>query len=227
MAESFLSVDLGRRGFEEALAIQRSLIAARQAGAISDVLVFVEHPPTYTLGRGASREHLLANETTLARIGARVIETDRGGDITFHGPGQLVGYPIFDLNGWHRDVHAYLRALEQTLIDALVGFGIEGVRVDGLTGVWHPRGKLAAIGVRVTKWVASHGFALNVGTDLDYFKHIVPCGIVDRAVSSMEEVLGAPVARGPMVAAVSDAFGSVFDREPIVALESDLEVLTH
>jgi len=161
----------------------------------------------------------------LKRIGAVAIETDRGGDITFHGPGQLVGYPILDLKSWRRDVHAYLRAIEQVLIDALGELGICSHHEPGLTGVWHSSGKLAAIGVRVSRWVTSHGFALNVATDLDYYQHIVPCGIFGRAVSSMENVLKTPVALDPVKGAVARSFARVFERDLHEARESDFEVL--
>lgn len=225
MAEPCWRIDLGRRDFDDALALQRRLVTARQENLIPDVLLYVEHPPIYTLGRTARREHLLADPTTLRRIGAVAIETDRGGDITFHGPGQLVGYPIVDLKSWKRDVHAYLRAIERLLIDALDELGIHAHREPGLTGVWHSSGKLAAIGVRVSRWVTSHGFALNVATDLDYYQHIVPCGIFGRAVTSMENVLKAPVALDPVKHAVSRSFGRVFERDIQEARESDLEVL--
>lgn len=222
-------VDLGRRDYQEALALQRRLVVARQEGRVPDVLLFVEHPPTYTLGRSARAEHLLFDAATTDKLklelGASVIETDRGGDVTFHGPGQLVGYPIIDLKSWTPDVHEYLRALEALLIDAVREFGIETTRERGLTGVWHPRGKLAAIGVRVSRWVTSHGFALNVATDLEYFKHIVPCGIFGRTVTSMENVLEAPVALGPVKDAVASAFARIFERDVREAKEVDLEVV--
>lgn len=224
MSEPCWRVELGRRGFNDTLALQRRLVTARQQGRIPDVLLFVEHPPTYTLGRRARPEHLLSDRATLETLGASVIEADRGGEITFHGPGQLVGYPIVDLKSWKRDVHAYLRALEALLIHAMRELGIEARREEGLTGVWHPSGKLAAIGVRVSRWVTSHGFALNVATDLAYYQHIVPCGIVSRAVSSMENVLEAPVALGPVKEAVSRSFARVFDRDVQQAREADLEV---
>ena len=152
-----------------------------------------------------------------------VVDAERGGDVTYHGPGQIVFYPIIDLKQWKRDVHAYLRALEDVVIGAIAEFGIDGAREAGLTGVWHPRGKLAAVGVRVSRWVTSHGVALNVSTELDYFKHIVPCGIVGRSVSSMEDVLQAPVALGPVKDALARSFARVFTRdvthEPIEKLE--------
>lgn len=224
MSEPCWRVDLGQRGFDETLALQRRLVTARQGGLIPDVLLLVEHPPTYTLGRSSRPEHLLTYASALERLGAAVIETDRGGEITFHGPGQLVGYPIVDLTCWKRDVHEYLRALEGLLIDAVREFGIQARREEGLTGVWHSSGKLAAIGVRVSRWVTSHGFALNVATDLEYYQHIVPCGIFGRSVSSMENVLKAPVARGLLEEAISRSFARAFDRDIQVVREADLEV---
>jgi lipoate-protein ligase B len=223
MSEPCWRVDLGRRGFNETLELQRRLVLGRQEGAIPDVLLLVEHPPTYTFGRSSRSEHLLADTATLERLGAAVIETDRGGGITFHGPGQIVGYPILDLSSWKRDVHEYLRSLEGLLI-AVREQGIEAYREAGLTGVWHPSGKLAAIGVRVSRWVTSHGFALNVSTDLEHYQHIVPCGIFDRAVSSMENVLKAPVALAPVRDAVSRSFARAFDRDVQEAPEADLGV---
>ncbi|MGH9463808.1 MAG: lipoyl(octanoyl) transferase LipB [Vicinamibacteria bacterium] len=206
-----MRVDLGRKGYQEVWDLQRRLVPLRQAGAIPDVLLFVEHPPTYTLGRAAKREHVLVSEDELQRIGARLIHTDRGGDVTFHGEGQLVGYPILNLAEMQPDVHVYLRRLEEVIIQALARFGVEANRQPGLTGVWHPEGKLAAIGVRVARWVTSHGFALNVSTDLEYFKRIVPCGIVDRQVASMESV-GQPTSLAEVANVLSGEFGRVFDR---------------
>ncbi|HEY7817581.1 MAG TPA: lipoyl(octanoyl) transferase LipB, partial [Vicinamibacteria bacterium] len=187
-----------------------------------DVLLFVEHPPTYTLGRSGTKDHLLVGEEGLSSLGVEFFETDRGGDITFHGPGQVVGYPIVDLRRWATDVHAYLRALEEVLILALGTFGIEAGREAGYTGVWHSRGKLAAIGVRVSRWVTSHGFALNVSTDLDYFRRIVPCGIVGRSVSSMAGVLDLPISRDPVRDELAARFGSVFHRAMTRVAETDL-----
>lgn len=213
MSEICLWTDLGRRGYEDAWAFQRRLVEKRKQGDIPDVLLFVEHPPTYTLGRSARTEHVLTDKSQLRRLGASLVETDRGGDVTFHGPGQLVGYPILDLSYWKKDVHAYLRALESVLIRALQTFGVTAGREEGRTGVWCPQGKLAAIGVRVSRWVTSHGFALNVATDLDYFKHIVPCGIVDGGVSSMEGILRAPVSITQVREALTENFSGAFARE--------------
>ncbi len=231
MSEICWRVDLGVVDYLQAWELQRRLVVLRQAGEIPDVLLFLEHPPTYTRGRSGKPEHLLANPEELSRLGARLVATDRGGDITFHGPGQIVGYLIFDLSdlsALSRDVHLYLRRLEETLIRALARFGIEAGRVAGLTGVWHREGKLGAIGVRVARWVTSHGFALNVSTDLGYFDRIVPCGIVGRRVASMEKVLGHPVDAGRVRDAVSAELGFVFHRQvlivPPAALKQDLHV---
>lgn len=213
MSEICLRVDLGLVDYVEAWELQRRLVARRKAGEIPDVLLLLEHPPTYTLGRGGRPEHLLADTEELSRLGARFLATDRGGDITFHGPGQIVGYPILDLTRLGRDVHIYLRRLEEVLIRALFRFGIEAERVSGLTGVWHREGKLAALGVRVARWVTSHGFALNVSTDLGYFDRIVPCGIVGRRVTSMENVLGRAVDAEQVKDALSAELGFVFDRQ--------------
>jgi lipoate-protein ligase B len=222
MSDSCWQVDLGRRAFLETWEIQRRLVERRQRNEIPDVLLFVEHPPTYTLGRSGKREHLLVTDEELRSLDAEFVETDRGGDITFHGPGQVVGYPILDLRRWAMDVHAYLRGLEEVMILTLRGFGIEAGREAGYTGVWHPRGKLAAIGVRVSRWVTSHGFALNVMTDLDYFRRIVPCGITGRGVSSMAGVLDSPVSAKPVREELSNRFGSVFARAMKPVAETDL-----
>lgn len=226
MYERCWRVDLGRQGYRETWEIQRRLVDERQSGRIPDVLLFVEHPPTYTLGRSGKREHLLVDEERLRSMGAVFIETDRGGDITFHGPGQVVGYPVIDLRSYRKDVHRYLRALEEVILIALRSFGIMAHREAGLTGVWHDRGKLAAIGVHISRWVTSHGFALNVSTELDYFKRIVPCGIVDRGVSSMEDVLLAPVSVDRVRDELARSFASVFSRtmEPVPAADFEAHV---
>ena len=227
MSDPCWRLDLEQREYGDTLALQRELVVGRQAGRIPDVLVFVEHPPIYTIGPSGNPEHLLADPALLARIGATYVETERGGDITYHGPGQIVAYPIVDLRRWKTDVRAYLRALEETILVALEAYGITGGREPGLTGVWHEGGKLAAIGVRVSRWVSSHGFALNVSTNLEHFKHIVPCGIFDRSVTSMENVLDTPVACGPVRDAMARAFGCTFDREMVRAPEGALEMSLH
>jgi lipoyl(octanoyl) transferase len=176
----------GRLDYAAALALQKRLVAERKQCLIGDRLVLLEHPHTITLGRNARQNHVLASPDILARTGIGLFETDRGGDVTYHGPGQLVGYPILDLREWKRDVGAYVRAIEQVIIDTLADYRIEAGRIEGLTGVWTGGRKIAAIGVHISRWVTSHGFALNVHTDLDYFRYIVPCGLT-RPVASMEQ----------------------------------------
>ena len=186
---------LGRVPYVEALALQRELVDERRGGASGDVLLFVEHPHVLTLGvRGdGGRSHIVATDALLADRGVEVFETGRGGDITYHGPGQIVGYPIVDLKPDRCDVHRYVRDLEEVLISTVADYRIDAGRVKGLTGVWVGREKLAAIGVRISRWITSHGFALNVTTDLDYFNLIVPCGIADCGVTSLARLLGRPV----------------------------------
>jgi lipoyl(octanoyl) transferase len=209
--------DLGRMGYAEAYARQRTLVERRKRGEIPDQLLIVEHPHVVTMGRNGKDQNLLAAPEMLAGLGVEFHRTDRGGDVTYHGPGQIVGYPILDLREWKRDVVAYVRALEQVLIDALAGFGIAAERLPGATGVWanQPQlAKIAAIGVHVSRWVTSHGFALNLGTDLSYFGYIVPCGLT-QPVTSMR-ALGSRASRPEVVAAVAGAFGRAFDRDILV-----------
>ena len=201
---------LGRMRYDAAWELQRELVAARQAGAALDTLLLLEHPPVITIGRSGESAHLLGSQAELERRGVAFVETDRGGDITFHGPGQIVGYAIVDLAARGRDLHRYLRDLEAVLILALAEFGIAAGRVDGLTGVWVGDAKVAAIGIRVSRWVTHHGFALNVDTDLSYFDLIVPCGIADRRVTSMEALLGHAVDRNEVEDALGRAFEAVF-----------------
>ena len=203
--------DLGRLEYSEAVELQKALVAERKRGEIPDQLLFVEHPHTITLGRNGHLENLLAQEEVLARAGIAFHHTDRGGDITYHGPGQIVGYPIVDLREWKRDVVAYVRAMEQVMIEALADFGIAAGPVSGMTGVWTEGKKIAAIGVHISRWVTSHGFALNVTTDLSYFQYIVPCGLV-KPVTSME-ALGAGAAREGVMGRLAFHFGRVFQCE--------------
>jgi lipoyl(octanoyl) transferase len=178
---------LGRIDYGEALALQRRLVAERKQGAITDQLLLLEHPHVITLGRNGHMENLLASGEVLERAGISFYPTDRGGDVTYHGPGQLVGYPILDLREWKRDVGAYVRGVEQAIIDTVGEFGIEAGRIPRLTGVWVGERKIAAIGVHISRWVTSHGFALNVNTDLTYFQYIVPCGLT-KPVTSMAQL---------------------------------------
>ena len=205
---------LGRVAYADALALQRALVDERKAGAIDDHLLLVEHPHVLTLGvRGdGGRSHVLASPDVLASRGVEIHEAGRGGDITYHGPGQMVGYPILDLKPDRQDVHRYVRDIEEVLIRTAADYGIDAGRVEGLTGVWVGREKLAAIGVRIARWVTSHGFALNVATDLEFFNLILPCGIADRGVTSLERLLGRPIDRREVEDHVVAHFCRVFDR---------------
>jgi lipoyl(octanoyl) transferase len=205
---------LGVIGYGEALELQQSLVERRKARSIPDQLLLLEHPPVITLGVKTrnDRSHIVATADLLARQGVEVFESGRGGDVTYHGPGQLVGYPILDLKPDRCDVHRYVRDIEEVLIRTAASFGIQAERAPGLTGVWVGQDKLAAIGVRISRWVTSHGFAFNVTTNLSHFDFIIPCGIVDRGVTSLQKLLGRPVPLEDVEAAVTDAFLDVFDR---------------
>jgi lipoyl(octanoyl) transferase len=203
--------DLGILSYSDALAIQKDLVEQRKQQLIPDQLLMVEHPHVITLGRNGHAENLLASEEVLRRAGIAFHPTDRGGDITYHGPGQIVGYPIFDLREWKRDVIAYVRAIEQVIMDALAEFGIEAGRLEGCTGVWVTGKKVAAIGIHISRWVTSHGFALNHTTDLTYFQYIVPCGIT-KPVTSMRE-LGSMASREEVTAALARNFAKKFQFE--------------
>jgi lipoyl(octanoyl) transferase len=207
---------LGLVPYEEGLELQKRLVEERKAGLIPDQLLLLQHPPVITLGAKVrnDRSHVLATGPELDRAGVALFEAGRGGDVTYHGPGQLVGYPILDLRPDRCDVHRYVRDLEQMLIDAVADFGLTAGRAEGLTGAWVGRDKLAAIGVRISRWVTSHGFALNVTTDLSHFDLIVPCGIADRGVTSLGRLLGRDVPMHEVVEAVVRGFGRTFDRVP-------------
>lgn len=210
---------LGRIDYETGLALQQELVEERRTGAIPDTLLLLEHSPVITLGvrtRGRA-SNIVASADELRDRGVTVVETGRGGDVTYHGPGQLVGYPIFDLRPNRCDVHQYVRDLEQALVLALGAFGVTAGRVTGLTGVWvGPAGreaKIAAIGVRISRWITSHGFALNVSTDLRNFRLIVPCGIADRGVTSLELVTGVPVGMSAVEDAIVQGISRVFEKD--------------
>ena len=217
-ADRSLSVhDLGLVPYEEGLRLQAELAAAVTAGQASDALILLEHPPTYTCGRGGGRDHILATEVELAGFGAKVVDVDRGGDVTFHGPGQLVAYPIINLFASRigRDYRAYLRSLEEVLISVLADFAISSFQIPGLSGVWvkSPRGeeKIAAIGVKVDgRGVTTHGIALNVTVDLSYFSKIIPCGIMDKGVTSVMEQITSPPAMEVVKATFASRFKDVF-----------------
>ncbi len=201
--------DLGVMRWGAAYALQTELVGQRQRGEIGDQLLLVEHPHVVTMGRNGQAAHLLASAEVLAATGIEYYETNRGGDVTYHGPGQLVGYPIVRLNEWKRDVHAYVRALEEVIIRVLADFGLTGERVAGATGVWTGGAKICAIGVHLSRWVSSHGFALNVTTDLQYFQYIVPCGLT-KPVTSLRQ-LGVAVSMDEVKSAVRRRFAEVYE----------------
>jgi len=204
---------LGRVSYADGLELQAKLVTARQAGEIPDTLLLLEHDPVLTLGRNARRENLLSSEDGLRARGIEVFEAGRGGDVTYHGPGQVVGYPILDLSPDRRDVHRYVRDLEEVMVRTCADYGIAAGRVAGLTGTWVGLDKIGAIGVRIARWVTSHGFALNVATDLSAFELIVPCGIRNRGVTSLERLLGRPIPVDEVMGRLSVHFAAVFDRE--------------
>jgi len=210
--------ELGRIEYGSAFQLQQRLVEQRKQGLITDQLLLLEHPHSITLGRNGRMENLLASEPALRSAGISFHATDRGGDITYHGPGQAVGYPILDLRDWKRDVGAYVRAVEQVMIEALADFGIAAGRLPGCTGAWVNGRKIGAIGVHISRWITSHGFALNVNTDLSYFGYIVPCGLT-KPVTSMAQ-LGVDAALPDVTARLAIRFGQVFDR---VILETALE----
>jgi len=211
MSESVLIVlDLGRRDYDEVWALQKELHATVASGDKPAHLLLVEHPPVITLGRRADTANVLASEAELAEQGVQLRQVDRGGDVTYHGPGQLVAYPVMALRGKRRDVARYFRTLEEIVIDVIASYGIEAGRHEGLTGVWVGDEKLCAMGVAIRRWTTYHGIALNVSTNLRHFRLITPCGISDKGVTSMERVLGRPVPMDEVAARLVDRFAAEF-----------------
>ena len=207
---------LGLITYGDALALQAELVKQRRAGEIPDTLLLLEHPHVITLGSGSHDENVLVSPEERAERGIELFDTGRGGDVTYHGPGQLVGYPIFDLKPDRQDLHRYLRDIEEALIGVLSDFGLAGGRKDGLTGVWVDDRKPAAIGVRVSSgWITSHGFALNVTTDLSFFGTIIPCGIRDHGVGSLSTELGRNVSMAEAEASAVRWFERVFERAAV------------
>jgi lipoate-protein ligase B len=201
--------------YSQALDLQMQICELKKQGFDKDVLLLLEHPPTITLGRSAKQNHLLANETYLRSRGVELWNVDRGGDVTFHGPGQLVGYPILSLGARERDVHGYMRNLEESLIRLLARHQLEAMRDPHYTGVWTSEGKIAAMGVHISRWITRHGFALNVNTDLSFYDLIVPCGIIGRAVTSMQKHLSYSVDMGEVANQYISEFGNIFYRRMI------------
>lgn len=216
---------LGRRSYAAALELQRAVARARITGAVpEDVLLLVEHPPVVTLGRSTKGANLTSSPEYLASRGVELFEVERGGDVTFHGPGQLVGYPVVDLKRHRRDLHWYLRQVEEALIVALGEYGVPAGRHAGYTGVWTRGRKIASIGVHARDWVTWHGFALNVNTDLAYFDLIVPCGITGVDMTSVAREVGAPADMAGVEESVARAFGHVFTLEPTAAALDSLSL---
>ena len=204
---------LGLVPYADGLELQRRLVEERKADRIPDTLLLLQHPHVLTIGvKKDGRSHILASPDRLTSLGVDVFETGRGGDVTYHGPGQLVGYPIVDLNPDRRDVHRYVRDLEEVMIRVCADYGLEAGRVKGFSGAWIGDEKIGAIGVRISRWITSHGFAFNVATDVDFFNLIVPCGIADKGVTSLESKIG----RAPEMREVEDRFvahfAAVFER---------------
>jgi len=215
---------LGTVSYADGIDLQKRLVEQRKAGLIPDQILLLEHPPVITLGVKTrdDRRHIVATPQTLEDEGVEVFESGRGGDVTYHGPGQLVGYPIVDLRPDRCDVHRYVRDLEQMLIQAVARFNVVAERLPGLTGIWVGDEKLAAIGVRIAKWITSHGFALNVTTKLEHFDLIVPCGIADKGVTSLAKLTGQPIDIAAVIPAVVEAFAEVFDRSIVVPASAHL-----
>ena len=203
--------NIGRTHYADAWQLQQKLWDLRRSKTIGDVLLYTQHEHVYTIGKGGDKDHLLATGNELRENGVDFFQIDRGGDVTYHGPGQVVGYPIIDLNNYVPDLHKYLRSLEEVIIIALKKFGIEGTREEGLTGVWVNGNKIAAIGVKVSRWITMHGFALNVNTDLSKFDRIIPCGIFHKGVTSMQSILGKTLSVEDVQDSLSNAFGTVFE----------------
>ena len=210
---------LGVVAYEEALTLQRALVEARRADRVPDLLLLLQHPPVITLGvKGdGGRSNIMASSDRLAELGIEVSETGRGGDVTYHGPGQIVGYPILDLQPDRCDVHKYVRDVEEVMIRVCADYGVVAGRIKGLTGAWVGGDKIGAIGIRISRWVTSHGFAFNVSTNLDHFKLIVPCGISDGGVTSLETLTGRAAPIPEVEDRVIRHFGDVFERTVVTA----------
>jgi lipoyl(octanoyl) transferase len=225
------AIDLGRIGYADAWDLQQRLVAARKAGAAPNLLLFCEHPHVLTLGRNGHIENLRVPQSALDRLGVEFHHSNRGGDVTYHGPGQIVGYPILQLAEIRRDVGWYVRQLEEVMIGAAAALGVSAFRVPGRTGVWtRPAGaagareeKLGAIGVHISRWVTSHGFAFNVCTDLSYFDLIVPCGIADSRATSLERLLARPVSPSEILPVLAAEFGRAFDLQMRPAGKQQIE----
>ncbi|NUN71287.1 MAG: lipoyl(octanoyl) transferase LipB [Bacteroidetes bacterium] len=223
-----LVIDLGRTRYADTWELQKRIFAARLERRIGDVLLLTEHEPVFTLGKGADENHLLATDAELSEKKIDMFWIDRGGDVTFHGPGQIVGYPIIDLNLHYNDIHRYLRDIEEMIIRTLKEYGVEGGREKEFTGVWVKNEKIAALGVKVSKWITMHGFALNVQTDLSFFDRIIPCGIFHKGVTSLHNVLGRPVPITEVHVHLIRHFADIFSLQvKQISVEELLSLLHH
>ncbi len=216
-----ISTYLGRTDYKEIWDLQKQLFELRAENKIPDILLLNEHNHVYTIGKSGNGNHLLASEEELRTTGAEVYFNDRGGDITYHGPGQIVGYPILDLNNYYLDTHKYLRDIEEVLILTLKDFQIHGTRSDGMTGVWVGNNKIAAIGVKISRWITMHGFAFNVNTDLSYFDRIIPCGIFHKGVTSLQQVLNRAVDISEINHSIIKNFEKVFEVNILILEKED------
>jgi lipoyl(octanoyl) transferase len=216
-------INLGKTEFTQAWNLQKIIHKYKSQNDYTDFLLFTEHEKIYTLGKSGTKNHLLMNEEEMKQKGVSFIEIDRGGDITFHGPGQLVCYPVFDLKHFYSDTHKFLRDLEETVILSLKEFGILSGRDEGNTGVWADNEKICAIGIKVSKWVTMHGLALNVNNELDYFNRIIPCGIFDKGVTSMKKITGTDYDMNNIIDKIEQSFCQIFN---LVKEEFEMEKLT-
>lgn len=216
--------DLGFIHYNEAWDFQKQLMELRKEGEIPDQLLLLEHPHTYTLGKTADKANLIGNEEYLKKRNITVVDIDRGGDITYHGPGQIVGYPIIDLKDWEQDTHKYLRALEQTIINVCEQYKISATRNSEHTGVWIDDRKIAAIGIKISKWVTMHGFAFNINTDLSLFGGIIPCGIRNKDVTSMQEELKREISLVEVKEKLVEEFANIFYHKEIIHIPKEESV---
>jgi lipoate-protein ligase B len=220
MAKKLEYLNLGVVPYQDAWELQKNIMSLRKAEKADDVLILLEHPHTYTLGKVAKQEHLLFSEKELQERNISTFEIDRGGDITYHGPGQIVGYPIINLKNWYADSHKYLRTLEDVLIKVLQEFGIDAGRNPKYTGVWVDDRKIAAIGIKISSWITMHGFAFNVNTDLSLFNGIIPCGIKEKDVTSLRELTGQPQDIQVIKQKILRHFMEIFDYSEVVSSDN-------
>ena len=213
--------DLDFIDYQEAWDLQKDMLNLRVDEKVNDVLFLLEHPHTYTLGKVADKKNLIGSENYLHENKISVFDIDRGGDITYHGPGQIVGYPIIDLKKWKQDTHKYLRSLEEVIIKTCAEYGLKGIRDPKYTGVWIEDRKIAAIGIKVSRWVTMHGFAFNVNTDLDFFSGIIPCGITDKGVTSLKNELGRTINISEVKEKLKNNFKDIFEYDNVSSITRD------